>query len=546
MKSYLTFLIKKTKFPKLIHVLSLFLIISAVLWISCAHKGNPVDSGSGTTYSGQPTRIDNSPYPLSQKPDTLFIVNESNFSDTEVLTIKSLQGILAQSKPRIYCIKSSGDSYSAFLSDLKNHYGVMADYTYQSDLKGLINHFKGYLNGYILANMTQPSIHVAFSLSGIKDALVVIGSDESNIKSLGLSLVEDATNETMQQFYNNHKNDMCKTMLCYQAPEKANFLSDYAVYGKAYFFYENLSSSISQQIFATMNANSALLGWGDSENGLVESVSQKSIIVHAADYANNLSAFSNFGVETRQGSYNNNPDVQKDVHTVCFLMTDGDNVQWLLGDFGMSSNWYASPSRKKVNIGWTMSPGFSQLAPTVLKRFYDAAGTSEGGRDYFVAGPSGMGYVFPDTYGSLNSYASLTNSYMKKADLRILNIIGNSMDSKYLTPFLQQDQIDGIFYYYYSNYAQGNGQIYFINGKPVITARYNLWSNTFESPESLAEKLNSLSTDITSKQGYSLIAVHVWTNSVDDVARCASLLNKNVRVVPPDEFVALINKNISH
>jgi hypothetical protein len=537
---------KKLKFVKLIHLLSISLVLSAVLWISCAHKGNPVDSGSGNTYSGQPTLLANSPYPLSQKPDTLFVVNESNFSDTEILTIKSLQGILAQSKPRIYCIGNSGDSYSVWLSDLKNKYGVTVDYTYQSDLKGLINHFKGYLSGYILANMTKPSIHVAFSLAGIKDALVVIGSDESTIKGLGLSLVEDATNETYQQFFNNHKNEMCKTMLCYQAPEKANFLSDYAVYGKSYFFYEELSSALSQQIFATMNANSALLGWGDSENGLVESVSQKSIIVHAADYANNLSALSNFGVETKQGGYNNNPDVQQDVHTVCFLMTDGDNIQWLLGPFGTSTTWFASTSRKKTNIGWTMSPAFSELAPTVLKRFYDAAGTSKGGRDYFVAGPSGMGYVFPDTYGSLDSYASLTNLYMKKADLRILNIIGNSMNSNYLTPFLQQDQIDAIFYYYYSNYAQGNGQIYFINNKPVITAKYNLWSNTFESPTTLAEKLNASSTDITSKQAYSLIAVHVWTNSVDDVVSCVSMLNKNVRVVTPDEFVALINKNISH
>jgi hypothetical protein len=218
----------------------------------------------------------------------------------------------------------------------------------------------------------------------------------------------------------------------------------------------------------------------------------------------------------------------------------------MLGPFGTSTNWYASPSRKKTNIGWTMAPAMTELAPTVMKRFYDAEGTSEGGRDYFVAGPSGMGYVFPDTYGSLDSYAALTNLYMKKADLRILNVIGNSMDSKYITPFLQQDQIDGIFYYYYSNYAQGNGQIYFLNNKPVITARYNLWSGTFESPETLADKLNSLSTDVTSKQSYSLIAVHVWTNSVDDVVKCASYLNKNVRVVTPDEFVALISKNISH
>jgi hypothetical protein len=97
-----------------------------------------------------------------------------------------------------------------------------------------------------------------------------------------------------------------------------------------------------------------------------------------------------------------------------------------------------------------------------------------------------------------------------------------------------------------SDYTGGKGSIYWVNGKPVITGRCQLWSGQTDSPESLAQKINSLSTDITSSKGYSLIPVHAWQNTVEDVANCISLLNKNVRVVTPDEFVALIKKNISH
>ncbi|MCL5028190.1 MAG: hypothetical protein M1480_04115 [Bacteroidetes bacterium] len=545
MKFIILLIVERVKYLYLANLFLLLIIVPGVLCLSCAQKSNPVDSNVNQN-SGQPARIVGSPYPVSQKPDTLFIVDESNFTSSQQLTINSLQGVLAQKKPLIYCVGSSSDSYSTWLNDLQKNYGVVVINSYRADFKGLLNHFKSYINGYILTDVTQPSVHVAISLAGLKNAIVVAGTDEQIAKDLGIPFIEDVTGETYQQFIDKYQNDVNKNILCYQAPEKANFLSDYSIFGKMYFFYDNTSSPVTSQVFSQMNPNSPLLGWGSSEFDLVRTASQHSIIVHAADYAKDLSVLSNFGVETKQASYITNPQVVQNVHTVCFLMTDGDNVQWLLNDFSTNTKWYGSPDRKKVNIGWTVSPAMCELAPTVLKKFYDGEGKTEGGRDYFVAGPSGLGYVYPDNYQDLNGYAELTNEFMKKADLHIVNLLGNSIDSKYLLPFLNQDQIDAIFYYYFSNYAGGNGQIYWLNGKPVITARYNLWSPQYETPESLAAKLNSLSTDITSQQSYSLIDVHVWSHSVDDIINCVSLLNKNVRVVPPDEFVALIKQNIKH
>jgi hypothetical protein len=72
-----------------------------------------------------------------------------------------------------------------------------------------------------------------------------------------------------------------------------------------------------------------------------------------------------------------------------------------------------------------------------------------------------------------------------------------------------------------------------------------LWQ-AFETPETLAAKLNALSRDIHSADAYSLIPVHVWTMTVSDVVKCQSLLNPNVRVVTPEEFVQLVVKNIPH
>lgn len=133
---------------------------------------------------------------------------------------------------------------------------------------------------------------------------------------------------------------------------------------------------------------------------------------------------------------------------------------------------------------------------------------------------------------------------MKKSDLNILNVIGTDDNPNYLLPFLEYHNIDAIFYYNYSNYAASNGKIFWLNNKPVIGGKY-FWLGE-ETAEDLANKLNSLSTDIHSTNSYSLIPVHVWTKTVSDVFHCTQLLKNHVRVVTPHEFVQLIQKNIKH
>lgn len=527
-------------------------LVLATVLLSCRGKSNPV--ASGDEKSNQPTRISGSPYPMSARPDTLFVMDESSMDYAQILTVESLQGLLAQTKPRIYMISGTNDGYTLALNYLEENYGVTADLTYESDFIGLLNHFKNYIKGYIYYATTpgDAQIDIALSMAGIKDAIVVCSADEQDVAGLGIKQVADVSGETYQQFINEYKPAMSTRVMCYQtsAGNKAQYLADYAVFGKAFFYYGDLSDPVTSQVFSDMTPNSALLGWGSDEYGLVQDASRKSIMVHAADYAKDLSVLSNFSADTKQQSHITDPKVIDSMHTVCFLMTDGDNLQWVLSNFETDPMWYASPYRGKLNLGWTVSPAMCELAPTVLKSYYDREGKSEGGRDYFVAGPSGLGYMYPEFYPNLGSYASLTAAFMKKADLTIVNVIGGSSPPNIplssLVPYANQSQISAVFYYPYSNYAGCGGQIAWLNGKPVITARYNLWSAQYESPQSLAAKLNNASTDITSPDGYTLVAVHVWTQSVGDVYKCVSLLSNHVRVVPPDEFVALIKENVKH
>lgn len=101
-------------------------------------------------------------------------------------------------------------------------------------------------------------------------------------------------------------------------------------------------------------------------------------------------------------------------HTVTFLMTDGDNVQWLLGPFASGAAWYGSPNRGKVSLGWTVSPALAELAPSVLAYFYEHANP---GVDEFVAGVSGVGYYIPEKVPAklVNPLAALTGAMVVSA-----------------------------------------------------------------------------------------------------------------------------------
>jgi len=290
-----------------------------------------------------------------------------------------------------------------------------------------------------------------------------------------------------------------------------------------------------------------MFGWGPSENILVNLSSVFGVFVHASDWAENLSFLSNMQVAHLQQQPEPLPAPPKqNAHTICFLMTDGDNLQWILNSFATSAAWFGSPQRGAVPVGWTLSPALAELAPTVLQAIYNNCTRTAGGSDTIVASPSGLGYCYPDTYANVTAFAALTDSFLNKANMTgIVNIIGNNPDSKYLVPYLQQPSIAAIFYYLYENYAGLDGSISFVNNKPIIGARWQLWPGVFDNTTSLIAKINAAPRNISSALSYSLIPVHVWNANISMVVDVVAGLDAvGVQVVTPKQFVALITENI--
>jgi hypothetical protein len=289
----------------------------------------------------------------------------------------------------------------------------------------------------------------------------------------------------------------------------------------------------------------------------------------ASDWASNLDVLSNFDLPELQqkpvpAAAAAAAAVAAPVHTVSFLLSDGDNAQWVLAGFASGSDWFGSPDRGQVAMGYTMSPALADLAPAALAYLYGAAsdGSQPGmpARDYFVAGVSGAGYSYPDDAGAgLAGYADLTAAYMKKAGMRIANIMSSQdrVDERAAAALLAGDGVDALLWYHYDNYAGEEGRISFVGGKPVIGARYALWGSglppdptgpTFKNVSALADALRAQAADPTSAAGYSLIALHAWSHNVSDAREVMRLIAERggsaVEAVTPDELVRRVKANL--
>jgi hypothetical protein len=368
-----------------------------------------------------------------------------------------------------------------------------------------------------------------------------------------------------------------------------------------------------------------ILGWGDGEKEdeqtFIGRVSRLGLPLIPSDHARNLSVLSSLPVPDgglkqhraapRGGEIPNNKsqitnsqttagtaiphseirNPHSPKHTVTFVLSDGDNLSWLLFDCPVNDRWFASPARGRVPLGWGMAPALAELAPGVVQWYYDRArgaevssdkwqGTSETGarpaaagdnsalrtphsaipRDHFIVGPSGNGYFYPSLMppGALASHCAELNRLMGLSDLRLVQVIDNDALERadLWDAYLSQPNIDGLIYFDYAPYDKYRGRIAWARGKPVVSAAMQLWGPgghastpakpSRNSPDAVAARLNRAPRDPYSEKGYSLVVVHAWTHTVADVAALAARLDPGVEVVAPDEFFRRVQANLGN
>ena len=495
-----------------------------------------------------------------QIPTCLYVISQDKMTSSERTMIASLQGVVNNHcSSQIYTLNSSQPDYQIWLEDLKNTYKISCKTIL--DPWQLLHIFKDSIDGYVLYNNkthNDPSINNACSLASLNNCIAVDESIQDKVRLNGITKMKgDCRNTDKTWAYNNLWNGgLNHSIIIELSPDKDSALRDYAIMTKSLVFYEESINDVSfrDKIFSSMERNSICLGWGPDELINVSTASKYGVSIVAADWSYNLTVLSAFpSLPITQKASLNIPK-EKNVHYVTFIMSDGDNQQWYLGTNYSSSKWYGSPYRGKFNLGWSISPSLYYLAPTVFRLYYK--NVSHGSiNDYFVVSPSGNGYMYPSKFdnNTLNTYIETLNDYMKKVDEKYVAIIDDSSfyDNKLWDKFTIKPNIHGLFYLDYHRHDNYHVEILWSNNKPIVSCRNLLWDG-LENEDDLVNKINDRvnlgELDICDPKSYTFVYVHAWSKSMSSIEKVVNELNKNskVRIVAPETFMKLIEKNITH
>lgn len=490
-------------------------------------------------------------------PEHLYVISDTNMNKEEQTMISALQGIISnKSDSQIYILPSNEADYKLWLDDLNKNYNI--SYENISDPWELLSMFKSNINGYILYTNSNPhSINNACSLASLKNSIPIDESLESKIQNYGITnLVEDCRSTDKYWAYKNLWNSgLNHTTVIELSPDKSMALRDYAIMSKSLIFYEDAVNDISlrKDIFSSMDDIARCLGWGPDEFNNVRIASGYGVDIIAADWSYNLSVLSSFPITPKTQKSHTEVPKEDNVHYVTFIMSDGDNQQWLLGSNYSSEKWFGSKNRGNFNLGWTLSPSLYYLAPTVFSKYYESASSLKYS-DYYLVSPSGNGYIYPSKFpiSKLDNYTRRLNNYMKQVDQKYVLILDDSSlyNESLWDKYTACSAIDGLFYLDYKKNNNYKGKIVWSNDRPVVSCRDLLWNN-LENEEELINNINSRIelgyTNIKTPESYTFVYVHVWSKTMEDIQHVIDELNNNpqVRIVTPDIFMKLIKNNIA-
>lgn len=531
---------------------------------------NAVTTNTPSTTTTAPKDEDKEPVKLEYEPavpkaavqaKSFYQINEpSNFS--EKLTLSTLQGLVANRCEDQIIIKTAAfDNFRPYLFNTWNC-SINTQVDGKSiNLQSLMAHYKGTLSGYILCanDENSPSGSVAVSLAGILNAVVVTPATKNVCESVGLRCVLDATNLDDAWLRSSQYFAQLNKKIAFEQPlSMAPKLVDYAVMSKSYFnFYNGHVVDEHSKMFEFLDDGAIVFGFNNTlgEYHTVLSYSGEQIQMVASDHAYNLSTFSSLNLNTlTQKTQEVSSEATSNKHTVCIILSDGDNLQWFTNDFTTSAKWWANRNRGKFAMGWGVPATMIDVAAPASNYLY-ARMTA---KDEFVMQISGLGYTFPSkwTQSARDEMAAKVAEYMRRADIGYAGILDdNGFNTESLSSFTKQNGIDGLFYIDFANYAGKNGEILWSDGKPIVAARHRLWADLPDSSiEDIANAVNAADTDPTKASSYSFIIVHAWSgltsdklvqggNTLNAVAKLVESFDGDVDVVTPSEFMNRIVKN---
>lgn len=475
-----------------------------------------------------------------------------SMSDAEKLLFSGFQGLANRWEKAVYCVANN-------FNDLTFYPLAAQQWLDDIDIRqlpvddpwDLLSGDVG-IDGYVLCDMAadSDSANIATSVAGILGALPVDVSLCDRVEKAGCKQVEDVRGWSFDTLYDRYGARLSQSFAVELSPVKCLWgPRDFAVANQGVVFYGEEQRAT---VLGRLAASAPIYGWGsvngESEEQFILQTGGSGDYYVAADAAFNLSVFARLDVKPQPV-----PDrcaapvsvasvaagADKAVVSVAFMMSDGDNLQWLLnrGDCG---NWWGNPLRGTLPMGWTFSPSLYSLAPTVWNH-YMATATE---MDEIICGASGIGYVFDNIADNPNfpKFLEKTEAFLTASQTSLVATFGNSYpNAKYLRGFTQSNAVKGVIYTSFTPWVipQGGKPVRY-DGKAVIPTMINLRDN--------ADAVIRQILGTPPNPPLYLIYVDAWQQNAvqnrpfDQVAKVYDALKtqRKVRIVKPSQLFSLV------
>ena len=417
--------------------------------------------------------------------------------------------------------------------------------------------------GYIVYKQGDISVNIATTLAGITGFLPAEENDVEFYKNLGLVEKFDVRDEalTYEWLFDCVISELSSAGLVhqnYQSNGKTNiFIKDYGICNKLFYIYYDEVSDIGdlfkQTLHEFLDENSPIFGYTYSEDSDVECFSKYGQFLIPTDFSCNLTFFvaDDFSIQKfKQPNDDSMLPAEQGKHYVAFVVSDGDNATYWQNTATFSTKYMNAWGRDSDTfpVTWSISPSLSDLMPLVLENAYMYKSSPY---DYFCAPVSGQGYINAGSFAAENNgeyfsdYISKLDIYMAKADLSVVTVIGGNQKGdlvNVLNGYASITSVNGgIVYDGYKYFGANPGGVVWINGKPFLQPRDSLWETT---PAHIADRINTYSTDITTIDAYSIINVHPWSHTYQDIRTIVNMLNENVEVVSVERLINMMIDNV--
>lgn len=477
-------------------------------------------------------------WPEQQVPDTILVCRKCTGLPEENLAM-SISGNVARALNEGIVdegiwIDVENPCYRSYLSSLVDRTGAVKDNrTYNVWELLSIYAGKGILKGYVLYDADNPqTVNIATTRAAVLDAVIVEKSIEDKVMQTGLPLLYDASNGISQRDnFMEIRHLLDNDHIVLASPGLPNN-RDFAIAYKSMVYYG--VDSLLNEILEWVEPLSPVIGWNEGPEsghiipctlyGLVNTVSDfcynMPLLMSARDSGSLDRTFTT--VDPRKIRWNSR---KAGYHS--FLMSDGDNMQWTLGNFMDNDEYWASKYSGMVSMSYTscaanLSMSAEDPLDMLIRTQPDRSSVVEYGGGYYY--PDLFAARRPDRAKLLGKLARIVNVHMQRTGIKVFGFICMDLYSKeamqaYEIFARELTGIVGMVAIQYSPYNGGHGDVFWVKDRngddiPVCTARYQVWANLHipgsGTPQRIVECINA-DAEAGDDTAYGFTIVHAWS-----------------------------------